>query len=245
MQHYIKFGKKLEVKEWQVIDASLWPEFPKQSDYSSCGIFVCLYIRQILMKKQLNQSSLGQDQSIRKFIANEVLQVCYFGQRQDFGLKEVMLMKDLDEIIVPIISADETSVGPKQFARHQSFLKDPLNFGNEMFVNFGREFVTEKTVTQIESYLLRRYFGSRRKDPNKMFSPKCYFFKGKEDVEINDKLQQGMLLGPSYVQNVLVKEIIIHLVSQLLQTDYMESEKMCKSTEISAVRYKRAKKYEK
>ena len=160
------------------------PEVPKQSDSSSCGIYVCLYIRQIITQCLVKSSSL-QDQQLRKFISHEVLTICFFDQLQPFGLKEIMLCEDLDDFIHQILIADKNSKGP-QFLRHQIFLCDPLAF--TLLIHFGKDFFSEETKAAMILHLHKRYFGTRKQNKTKIFAPKVSYVKCLETTVLNNVL---------------------------------------------------------
>ena len=61
----------LEKKEWSVMYYNTLPNFPKQTDGSSCGVYVCAVAKAIVGNMRLvNESNLG---SFRKLMVSEIL----------------------------------------------------------------------------------------------------------------------------------------------------------------------------
>ncbi|CAC5392293.1 unnamed protein product [Mytilus coruscus] len=149
---FLSNNGKLDQTEWQVVNAATSPMFPTQTDYTSCGIYVCLYIRQIIKEIQMHSSCYQNESSLRKYLLFEILQICYFDHNQQFGLKEVMQNERLDNFVLPILSADLSTLGA-QYNRHKVFLKDLIFFSTKMMINFGSAYLTPESVCKIEQYL--------------------------------------------------------------------------------------------
>lgn len=240
MYVYMTTQSKLKEDEWQLHIPSK-SCIPLQPDGSSCGVYVCLYIRQIITQTELHFDFWKEEMTLRQYMLWEILEFGYFNQKQEFGIKEAMFSNELDIFVHEMLSADTNSVGP-QFERHQQFLDDPLVFSTKMFVNFGGEYFSPDTVAHLQKYLHDKYFGMRRKDPSKIFSLTCSYVKKHESAVLNTVLLENMTYGSAYIRDVLVKEVMIKLLSTSLCIEYEEANGLCKETEVSAIEFKRQNK---
>lgn len=113
--------------KWTVQDAASSESFPTQNDNDSCGVYVCLYATLLLKKAVLDEKLYKEDYTIHRLVLLEFLENTFFKENHPFGLKLMLTLRNLDETILTIASAEENSVG-ENLERHKTFLRDPTFF---------------------------------------------------------------------------------------------------------------------
>lgn len=113
--------------KWTVQDAALSESFHTQNDSDSCGVYVCLYVTLLLKKAVLDEKLYKEDYTIHRPVLLEFLENTFFKENHPFGLKLMLILRNLDETILTIASAEENSVG-ENLERHKTFLRDPTFF---------------------------------------------------------------------------------------------------------------------
>ncbi len=119
--------KNMNCDKWTVQDAALSESFPTQNDSDSCGVYVCLYATLLLKKAVLDEKLYKEDYTIRRPVLLEFLENTFFKENHPFGLKLMLILRNLDETILTIASAEENSDG-ENLERHKTFLRDPTFF---------------------------------------------------------------------------------------------------------------------
>jgi hypothetical protein len=128
-------------------------EFPSQTDLSSCGAMVCLYAKLITERTHLKESHVIPLQ-IRQYILSEVIKT-YQKQTEDnlqFGLRNIIFTKDMDEIIHTIVTGRRLCNEP-----HNSFLKNPMRMKRKDLIGFGDNYLTQDKFYSIQLYLKDTY----------------------------------------------------------------------------------------
>lgn len=128
IQIFLNTGKNMNCDNWTVQDASASSEtFPTQNDSDSCGVYVCLYVVMLLKKAVLEALQRSLHNPSTRFAGN--IGEYVFKENHPFGLKEMLLLRNLDETILTMASADENSVGENLERHvHRTFLRDPKFF---------------------------------------------------------------------------------------------------------------------
>lgn len=236
IQLFFHTGKKMDFEEWIVKEAALSESFPKQNDCESCGVYVCLYATLILKRAALDRKIYGQDYTIRQLVLLELLQRTFFQQKQPFGLKEILLYKNLDETVLSIASADENSVG-ESLKRHKTFLKNPSYYYCQYLVNFGGDYYAAETIDDATRYLKKRYFVER----SILYQREVIFRDLPRDDRLNKLLASNWTYATSYIRDVLVKEILIQILADHHSIDLKTANDLCVKTEVSFINEKRNK----
>jgi hypothetical protein len=116
---------------------------------SSCGAMVCLYAKLIKERTHVKESHVIPLQ-IRQCIPNEVIKT-YQKQTEDniqFGLKCIILTKDMDENIYTIVTGRRLCN-----ELHNSFLKNPTRMKRKDLIGFGGNYLTEDEFYPSQLYL--------------------------------------------------------------------------------------------
>lgn len=109
--------------KWTVQDAALSESFPLRTTAK----YVCLYVTLLLKKAVLDEKLYKEDYTIHRLVLLEFLENTFFKENHPFGLKLMLILRNLDETILTIASAEENSVG-ENLERHKTFLRDPTFF---------------------------------------------------------------------------------------------------------------------
>ena len=198
-------------------------EFPSQTDLSSCGAMVCLYAKLITERTHLKESHVIPLQ-IRQYILSEVIKT-YQKQTEDnlqFGLRNIIFTKDMDEIIHTIVTGRRLCNEP-----HNSFLKNPMRMKRKDLIGFGDNYLTQDKFYSIQLYLKDTYCKSVAVSLRLPFLKLIF-----DDAEnLNNKLKQNCAYGSWYIDCVLVKEIIAELLGRQYNISIVEMKRLCSETE--------------
>lgn len=115
----------------------------------------------------------------------------------------MLLLRNLDETILTIASAEENSVG-ENLERHKTFLRDPT-FLCTVPGKFGEDFFTAETVDEATRYLRKRFFLER----SRLFQKEVILRDLPKQKGLNKLLASSWTFATSYIRDVLVKEMLI------------------------------------
>ncbi|CAC5378791.1 unnamed protein product [Mytilus coruscus] len=199
--------------------------FPSQTDSTSCGPLICLYVKMILEDKRLMEYHVSPVQ-IRQYIFKEVIKVYKNDLNTDlsFGLKNIIFTEDLDAVVYNIVMGKRVCND-----LHNNFLKNPCTMKRQDLIGFTDEYLSPDVYYLIQTYLTDTYFMHVTR-PLKLPYQQSIFSDAKQ---LNTKLQQNVMYANWYVECVLGKEVIAEILGRFQNITTVEMRQICSKTEYS------------
>ncbi|CAC5390125.1 unnamed protein product [Mytilus coruscus] len=199
--------------------------FPSQTDSTSCGPLICLYVKMILEDRRLMEYHVSPVQ-IRQYIFKEVIKVYKNDLNTDlsFGLKNIIFTEDLDAVVYNIVMGKHVCND-----LHNNFLKNPCTMKRQDLIGFADEYLSPDVYYLIQTYLTDTYFMHVTR-PLKLPYQQSIFSDAKQ---LNTKLQQNVMYANWYVECVLGKEVIAEILGRFQNITTVEMRQICSKTEYS------------